>query len=228
MYEILLALADKFEADTACCGAWQGNEENYIVRNIWRRFKEDEVCYNGGSALGNVIEQSGTLWNKLLKRELIGCIRFNEKIRYAEDTLFLSEYLLKANCVAVTKTPLYYYRINRLGNVVSGGLNSRHLDYLYATALIFDILRENGSVDVGVERVVDVGIRVAALMNKTNKQKCYMDAIRQLAKKAMPYRTELIKNNRSVKQYFKKFILTQMSYGNCLFVYCSKIVNRIK
>ena len=107
-------------------------------------------------------------------------------------------------------------------------LNSRHLDYLYATALIFDILRENGSVDVGVERVVDVGIRVAALMNKTNKQKCYMDAIRQLAKKAMPYRTELIKNNRSVKQYFKKFILTQMSYGNCLFVYCSKIVNRIK
>lgn len=94
--------------------------------------------------------------------------------------------------------------------------------------MIFDILRENGSVDVGVERVVDVGIRVAALMNKTNKQKCYMDAIRQLAKKVMPYRTELIKNNRSVKQYFKKFILTQMSYGNCLFVYCSKIVNRIK
>ena len=43
MYEILLALADKFEADTACCGAWQGNEENYIVRNIWRRFKEDEA-----------------------------------------------------------------------------------------------------------------------------------------------------------------------------------------
>ena len=81
---------------------------------------------------------------------------------------------------------------------------------------------------MGVERVVDVGIRVAALMNKTNKQKCYMDAIRQLAKKVMPYRTELIKNNRSVKQYFKKFILTQMSYGNCLFVYCSKIVNRIK
>ena len=228
MYEVLLALADKFEADTACCGAWQGNEENYIVRNIWRRFKEDEVCYNGGSALGNVIEQSGTLWNKLLKRELIGCIRFNERIRYAEDTLFLSEYLLKANSVAVTKKPLYYYRINRLGNVVSGGLNSRHLDYLYATALIFDILRENGSVDVGVERVVDVGIRVAALMNKANKQKCYMDAIRQLAKKAMPYRAELIKNNRSAKQYLKKFILAQMSYGNCLFVCCSKIVNRIK
>ena len=172
MYEILLALADKFEADTACCGAWQGNEENYIVRNIWRRFKEDEVCYNGGSALGNVIEQSGTLWNKLLKRELIGCIRFNEKIRYAEDTLFLSEYLLKANCVAVTKTPLYYYRINRLGNVVSGGLNSRHLDYLYATALIFDILRENGSVDVGVERVVDVGIRVARSEERRVGKEC--------------------------------------------------------
>ena len=70
MYEVLLALADKFEADTACCGAWQGNEENYTVRNIWRRFKEDEVCYNSGSALGNVIEQSGTLWNKLLKENL--------------------------------------------------------------------------------------------------------------------------------------------------------------
>ena len=53
------------------------------------------------------------------------------------------------------------------------------------------------------------GIRVAALMNKANKQKCYMDAIRQLAKKAMPYRAELIKNNRSAKQYLKKFILIE-------------------
>ncbi len=28
------------------------------------------MCYNSGSALGNVIEQSGTLWNKLLKENL--------------------------------------------------------------------------------------------------------------------------------------------------------------
>ncbi len=29
MYEVLLALADKFEADTACCGAWQETKRLY-------------------------------------------------------------------------------------------------------------------------------------------------------------------------------------------------------
>ena len=50
------------------------------------------------------------LWNKLIKREILGSSRFNEDINYMEDKLLLTELLLKKPKLSYLKTAVYVYR----------------------------------------------------------------------------------------------------------------------
>ena len=55
----------------------------------------------------------GYIWNKAFKRDLVGCLLFDEEIKYNEDRLFIFNYLsslLKNNCCSILHTVLYQYR----------------------------------------------------------------------------------------------------------------------
>lgn len=55
---------------------------------------------------------AGSLWNKLIKTELIQSSRFDTRISYGEDALFCWEILQRVNQIKVTDAPLYNHRIN--------------------------------------------------------------------------------------------------------------------
>ena len=55
----------------------------------------------------------GSLWNKLIKRDITLDSSFLHEVSYGEDALFIWDILLKVNRVAVTPKQLYHYRINQ-------------------------------------------------------------------------------------------------------------------
>lgn len=207
MLETLLTIAKQTGAGTVCCGAFQGDEQQVTERNIWRHFKDNEHVYENADVLTEVIEQSATLWNKLLCGERARKLRFNENIRFAEDTLFLAEYLAQETKAAVTKECLYYYRKNREGNVVSAALNERHIDLLQATGMLYELLARNGAQVVGVERAVDSIIRVLALVNDKQAEEKYVQEVQALAEKVYPDAKKLLKRTNRAKQVAKYLIV---------------------
>lgn len=210
MLETMIDLARRTKADTICCGAYQGDESSVEERKIWRNFSDEEHVYDGKDTIGAVIEQSGTLWNKLLNGDVVRKLRFYEGIRYAEDTLFLAEYLLNASRVAVTKKCGYYYRYNREGNVVSAGINDRYLDYIEATRLLAEMLAQNGYQVVGIERAVDVLIRVLAQIpfNKKKDYAEYIVKVGNMCKSCDEYKKLLLGKRNILKQTLKCIIFS--------------------
>lgn len=228
MYKKMTDLAQSCGADTVCCGAWQGDEEATEIRHIWRRFAEQVYVYEKKDALGGVIEQSGTLWNKLLSSRYAKECRFHEDIRYAEDTLFLAEYLLRSNRVVATKDPLYYYRYNRAGNVVSSRLNDRHLDYIRATGILINLLRQRGYNRIALERGIDVAIRVLALVTLGDKtQQTYIESVKRLIENIYGDRFELL-HKSGIKPFAQYIILFFMKHTETLSVVLAKFALRLK
>lgn len=50
-----------------------------------------------------------TPWGKFYKRKLIGAIRFDEKMKVGEDTVFVHRYLLECESIAVVYNMTYCY-----------------------------------------------------------------------------------------------------------------------
>lgn len=57
-------------------------------------------------------EINGSLWNKLIKTQLIKGLKFDPQISYGEDALFFWQILQRTNNVVVTDRKLYHYRMN--------------------------------------------------------------------------------------------------------------------
>lgn len=228
MFETMLEIAERTGAKTICCGAFQGDEDGVTVRNIWRHFEENEHIYEGKAALAGIIDQSATLWNKLLWGERARKLRFDEHIRFAEDTLFLAKYLEEENKAAVTKECLYYYRSEREGNVVTAALNERHIDFLKATGMLYELLEKNGATDVGLERVVDALIRVLALIENRRTSDKYLNATQQLAQLVSVNANKLFDKRKNVKQLAKYMILWLARRKSMLAVEVAKLLKMVK
>ena len=92
------------------------------------------------------------IWNRMMRMSIIkqNNLRFNERIAYKEDGLFLVQYLLKCKgCVAYFPDIVYGYRQNPTGAM--GALNSGNTGSLVtnidAHALIIKEMRESGVPD---------------------------------------------------------------------------------
>ena len=66
----------------------------------------------------------GVLWNKLFRRDIVEAhsLRMDENISFSEDMIFVLEYLLHTESVAVTDEPVYYYNLTK-GSLMEQGLN---------------------------------------------------------------------------------------------------------
>lgn len=64
-----------------------------------------------------------SVWSKVFRRNIISSrnIRFNESISYAEDVLFLLEYLIYANRIDLVRRGYYHYLPNEEGACMHGG-----------------------------------------------------------------------------------------------------------
>lgn len=130
----------------------------------------------------DIFSKSATLWNKLIRRDTIGNVRFCETMTYGEDAVFLCEILRNVSTVAIVREHLYYYYRNRVGNVVSAKPDERSLEFLSNTRQVFELCDEEGYTAVGVRRICSVVFEVEKKLRQIEPEKraCYKKACQKL------------------------------------------------
>lgn len=112
MLEILISNLEKSESDISCCQYDRGINGVIDDYEIWSKDQTIESF---------LIHQkfNGSLVNKLIKRSVIGNIRFNINIKYGEDALFLWKVLMNINRIVITNKVLYHVTLHN--DSASGG-----------------------------------------------------------------------------------------------------------
>lgn len=132
MYESLIALAEKTRSGIVACDVYDEKRGATKHRNIWGAPGGTETVYEGGERWLPGFAYTPVLWNKLIKAEHICGVQFSENYRYGEDSLFLSAAVRNAQRIACFSEPLYHYRAEREGNVVSAAISDKMLDLLHS------------------------------------------------------------------------------------------------
>lgn len=114
------------------------NPEVDLVVCDFYRVQGDVMSYKRGPAKGLVTREKyatfmsqrpsnfyyTSLWNKVFKRSIIEehRMRFDTKMQFGEDHVFILEYVFLVDCVALLDRALYYY-VDNAGSLVHQGLN---------------------------------------------------------------------------------------------------------
>lgn len=193
--EMLRELAEAIEknqSDMAACDSAVVTVEadGSLTRKICNKWGGNaaEKTVSGKEAYYSIFYQSGTLWNKLFRRECVKGLTFNEKMTYGEDT----DYLIRAirNCSRITLIPYcgYNYVINRAGNVRSASIDKRSLELLENAKIIYRTLSELGYPALAVYRLYTVTYQVLLNIPPEDcgnpKYAPYLDACKQTVKTA--------------------------------------------
>ncbi len=109
MYEILLNLIEKHQADIAHCG----------YKKIHLDGSTKDVCGTGELLVQDGLEASrclltgehftGGLWNKIYHSSIVGNIRFDTALKINEDVLFNAKLFQKAETAVFLDVPKYHY-----------------------------------------------------------------------------------------------------------------------
>lgn len=95
MFSRLVSVADSEQADVVVCDSW--------------RVEENGTFYEKACPQDHPLAAAGSVWNKLIRRSLIGEIRFPEGVWY-EDFSFTAKILIRSGKTIFLPEPLYNYR----------------------------------------------------------------------------------------------------------------------
>lgn len=126
MYEILLNLIKKYDADGSICNLYDVIDGNECIRNKENGIRE----YSRLDILKEVLLDKNIqsyAWNKLYEKELFDEIKYPIGKKYEDigTTFYLFE---KCNKIVVTSEPEYYY-LKRADSLVNNVTESTILDY---------------------------------------------------------------------------------------------------
>lgn len=126
MYEILLNLIKKYDADVSICNLYDVIDGNECIRNKENGIRE----YSRIDILKEILLDKNIqsyAWNKLYKKELFDEIKYPIGKKYEDigTTFYLFE---KCNKIVVTSEPEYYY-LKRADSLVNNITESTILDY---------------------------------------------------------------------------------------------------
>ncbi|MCD7872604.1 MAG: glycosyltransferase [Clostridiales bacterium] len=140
MFEFLMGLIFKYSADAAQCGIKEGNtaenEENSETdAEDFQILKKEDFVRLVGEANGLF---PVSVCNKIYKKSVVENVRFNETLKYAEDTLFNFEAALNINKIAVWNLGKYHYR-NNISSVSHESFSRERFDEHRVMDMIFSI-----------------------------------------------------------------------------------------
>lgn len=112
MVETLVKVLESYNVDISVCGnvVERDNLESDVIKN-----SEPAQIYNQKEAVELFLyhqKLNGSLWNKLIKREIAFDIEFDSSVSYGEDALFIWGCLKNVRSIAITKAQLYHYQVN--------------------------------------------------------------------------------------------------------------------
>lgn len=204
MFEQLVDTAMTESADAVIC-AFIGDKKN--IDNLSMSFSSREAIIemNKGALF------MGHLPNKLLKKELLSDIKFNEDISILEDLLFLNYALLQAEKVVYINKELYYYR----ENMESALRNSQ-----FKTSYLTRIDASEGAVEFFEKYLPDHVF--LANKNLFNSYFLVIDKI-SCSSNCKEYKAELKKAVQMYKKLFDRNFLDDVSRVSKLFYRALKI-----
>ena len=140
MYEILLNLIKKYDADVSICNLYDVIDGNECIRNKENGIRE----YSRLDILKEVLLDKNIqsyAWNKLYKKELFDEIKYPIGKKYEDigTTFYVFE---KCNKIVVTSEPEYYY-LKRSDSLVNNVTESTVLDYTEIIIQRYLYTREN-------------------------------------------------------------------------------------
>ena len=127
MYEILLNLIKKYDADVSICNLYDVIDESEYIRNKENGIRE----YSRLDILKEVLLDKNIqsyAWNKLYKKELFDEVKYPIGKKYEDigTTFYIFE---KCNKIVVTSEPEYYY-LKRSDSLVNNVTESTVFDYM--------------------------------------------------------------------------------------------------
>lgn len=200
---------------------WFIDGDDYIEKNIMQTiiddliiFDADVYCFAYNSVFPNYIKRSKSfssgyqsdffrdfllgkydvsMWNKIVKKEIISNIFFDKNIRINEDKLFCFEVFLNSKTVYYKDCAYYYYTQVREGNTKSVYFDNRYFDVLlvlHKMKLMIDRINNNDILNYyyfdSCKSIIGLYHRaILQKNNKINEKKIY----------------EIIKKNRDIFFY---------------------------
>lgn len=202
MYEELLNLNKNCDAQLLECDIYDERIDRRTYRNIWCCLEESPfLIFEGNQKYFYPFSYTPVLWNKLISMNIIKNQEFSLICRYGEDTLFLSEAVLNAGRIACTRKPLYHYRSDREGNVVSSKIDDRMLDLVHAYDFVANKMVKVGAFDAAAQLVFTATLQVLAKIPiKWNASNIiYLQALKRFIQKYKKYLSKLKANERTSK-----------------------------
>ena len=188
MIEYLISLTNECGADIVMCDKLIN--ESLPSRKISINILGKDV------AIRDFLEHKyldGSLWNKLLKRELLFNVAFQEGISYGEDALFVWDILQNVAKVVITTKQLYHYRMNdtslshnynghqfsalNVWNKIVKDVETYYPEYIYLaksqfcnqmTVILYYAAKTGYKYDNKVEQLCDVVKKCRTNLRRTN------------------------------------------------------------
>lgn len=150
MLEVMLQKGDG--ADMIVCDTYdvvqQEGQMRVTARHTWQQgdaFTADKYY--------DVACKTTTVWNKMIRKDILSKYRFDPALAYAEDSDLIVRILPETERVVVVPEPLYYYLRNRQGNTVTSKLDRKTIESLQYQIAIYRELTRQGKPTCGVGRV---------------------------------------------------------------------------
>ena len=161
-------LAGIGDADLAMCFHYVANEtSNGKYEYLACRYYKIKETYTAENVYYDILLKSAVLWNKLIKRDVIGELLFRVNMTYGEDSVFLAECLKNVKSAVIVPECLYYYQRVRKGNVVSSAIDNRSLELLENVKIVFDCCKSANCPSVGIRRIITVIMEVQSKIQLT-------------------------------------------------------------
>lgn len=219
MISHLVSAFEKNDCDLAMCDVYyvtvdENGKMEKADQKKWGEFSSETNIEDEGIYRAFFIN-SGTLWNKLIKTEIIEDIKFDIGQRYGEDLAYLLKLIPNIKRVTVIPYCGYNYFINRRGNVVSADVDERSLEFIRLGVQIYKEISASGMGAVGVYRIYAI---VRQVINK-------IPANKRNDKKYNVYYTEARKALRLPNQKDKiRFLLDKKMGKRVRLEYCIKTI----
>ncbi|MGI6509986.1 MAG: glycosyltransferase [Erysipelotrichaceae bacterium] len=184
MYQLLIEQLIRLNNDIVVCNAYTLTEDSKFLRTYFNPEKTS-VELTGDDILNYIYSSSGVIWNTLMKKEVIGDLKFYNHIFYGEDLLFLLEVLGKAKSASILDKPLYYYYVTREGNLLSSKIDKRSLQFLEINLMSIDYLRKRNLISLSIDRTIKSSTEVIRKMTADDDKQLvrkHRDAIKTLFK----------------------------------------------
>jgi glycosyltransferase involved in cell wall biosynthesis len=152
LFETLHTLAREKNADFVFCDFFRQDDERNLTlqandRGHWEQLGSlhDPLTRENTSAL---LKLSSVPWRKLYKRTFLEkhALRFPEGDFFYEDTPFHYMVTLKAERASYIDTPLYYHRISRPEQTMSG-IGKKYFAFLAHGTIIYEFMKKEGLLD---------------------------------------------------------------------------------